>query len=125
MIKDGFIVPDESRNSFQFTHDYVRQAIFSMVPTKQRDLAFLNIGMVIWKKSSKMEMQDNIILVAQMLNSSLHKLNAAEKKDVAEINYQAAQKCKSLTAFKSALGFLEIGVQLLNDDCWDVDYKFM
>ena len=124
LINDGFIIPSDSSNSFRFTHDYIRQAVFSIVPTENRNYTYFSLGNLIWKKSSKEEMQENILIVARMLNSSLDHLKLEEKKDVSQLNYQAAEKCILLTAFQPALDFLETGIELLDQDSWLVDYEF-
>merc|ERR1711862_606248 len=114
----------EERDSYRFTHDYVKLAVFSMVPAENRNATYFLIGHSIWKNSSKEEIQDNLFSIVNMLNLAQTQLNSNEKKSVAKLDLKAAKTSIFLTAFQSALNFLEAGIKLLDDDCWLNDYHF-
>ena len=124
MINDGFLSPtDGSGDSFKFTHEHVKQAIFSLDPPENKKFIYFCIGHSLWKRSSDEELEENLFLVVNMLNLAQGQLETIEKKDVATLNLRAAEKCIKLTAFQIALDFLVAGMKLLdNENMWSIDY---
>lgn len=125
IIRDGLIIPTNSRRTFQFVHDYIRKATFSMVPEESRKLTYHRLGTLILKNSSKLEMDDNLFTIVNMLNFSSDEQSADEKCILAKLNFKAAKKTISLVAFHSAMHFLEKAIELQDEeDCWIDDYDF-
>lgn len=115
----GFIESIE----FKFLHDRVQQAAYSLFPEKEKQEANLQIGRLFLKNIKNDGIEDQVFDIVSHLNFS-HELitDQAEKYELANLNHIAGKKAKSSTAYETATNHFEIGLELLPEDKWTIDY---
>ena len=108
---------------YRFLHDRVQQAAYSLIREEQRKITHFNIGTLLLEKTSEAQLEENVFNIVTHLNRAIELITSQEKQlQLAKLNLLAAQKAKSCTAHIAAWEYLEIGIQLLEDDCWQTQY---
>ncbi len=113
---------------YRFLHDRIQQAAYMTMSESNKTSLHLTIGRVIRDDLSN-EGGFTIFDRVHHLNLGSEKIeDDAEKRELAECNYEAGSKSKASTAFTSALHFYEIALRLSNGD-WrntaSLDYRIM
>jgi predicted ATPase len=101
---------------YTFLHDRIQQAAYMTMSESDKTSLHLTIGRVIRDHLSS-ESEFTIFDMVYHLNLGSDKIvDEAEKRALAEYNYQAGLKSKATTAFTAALHFFEIGLRLSGDN---------
>ncbi|MCY7367890.1 MAG: AAA family ATPase, partial [Chamaesiphon sp.] len=110
--------------SYNFLHDRVQQAAYSLIPDREKAQVHLQIGRLLLAKIEAEEIQYNIFEVVDRLNEGSSLINARlERDNLAKLNLQAGKKAKSAAAYLPALKYLELGLELLSVDCWKCQHE--
>jgi len=107
--------------NYQFTHDQVSTAAFSLIPQEKRDYLQLRIGQALLEKLSDIELEKKIFIVVDLLNrgvSFISRDNDKECKLLATLNLKASRKAMRSSAFTSAESYIKIGISLLGPEHW-------
>jgi predicted ATPase len=117
-VNEGFL-ERRGTSDYQWIHDNVREAAFSLVPAdKLFDFKF-RVGEVLLQKLSEKELDSSIFVVVNLLNAgSASTLGDLKRIRLAELNLQAAQKAAHFSAFSSAAKFAGMGIELLPGNTW-------
>ena len=125
----GFVMPrsqlDENLliSEFQFGHDRIQQAAFSLIPADGRAPTHLQIGRKLRDSLSGKDLDEVLFDLVNHLNLGRALMtDRAELDALAELNLKAGRKALAATAFKSALTCMQQGLALLADDAWTVEY---
>ncbi|MDY6807116.1 MAG: diguanylate cyclase, partial [Cyanobacteriota bacterium] len=141
-LQQGFVVPQsqtykffqgEQREeksiekvsvSYRFLHDRVQQAAYSSISEDQKQSAHLKIGNLLLNNTSIENLEDKIFDIVNQINlgSDLIK-QPYKKRQLAQLNFRAAKKAKTTTAYTAAFEYTEIARSLLPEDSWQQDYK--
>jgi predicted ATPase len=78
----------------------------------------LDIGEILLRELSKTELRAAIFVVANLLNATKEASHTAKRTKIAELNLDAAEKAKDLSAFVSAVKYGGKGISLLPADRW-------
>jgi predicted ATPase len=115
-----------SENCYEFLHDRVQEAAYSMIPEKSRLETHLQIGRLLNTHTPPGKHEERIFEIVNQLNRAIPLITSNdERKRIAELNLIAARRAKVSTAYASALSYLmTIGV-LVTEDTWDTDYDLM
>jgi len=114
----------QPRGVYQFLHDRVQQAAYSLIPTAQKQETHLKIGQLLLQHTSPEEQKENIFSLVNQLNYGTDLLTReAEKYQLAELNLLAGQKSKASAAYDSALRYLGVGLSLLSPTSWQQQYQ--
>jgi signal transduction histidine kinase len=90
------------------------------MPEEQRAEAHLRIGMRLAAHTSSQQREEVIFEIVNQLNRGSHLIAQVEERErIAELNYLAARRAKSSTAYASALQHLAAGRAMLTDQTWD------
>lgn len=121
----GFIVTVEDTqgdpDEFEFTHDRVQQAAYELIPASQRDARHLGIGRALQRGLSPSEQERALFEIVGHLNRGRALLSEeAARLELAQLNLLAARR--SGTAYETALHYLRMGLELLGDGGWELDY---
>ena len=124
-IKLG-LIEGVGKSHFRFTHDVLQKAAYDFIGDDRdaRDM-HLQIGRVLYKMSTDGSTKnDEMILVAvnQLNRGSKAMRNMKVRRQIAELNFQAAQSLMVRSAFTSAMQFLHQGLELLGSHKWEAHY---
>ncbi|MGB5768979.1 MAG: AAA-like domain-containing protein, partial [Crocosphaera sp.] len=101
----------------KFLHDRVQQAAYSLISETEKNQIHLEIGRLLLKNIQEEDLQNNIFDIVNQLNQGSELITEQSEKDqLVKLNLEAGKKAKSSTAYKTALTYLETGVQLLKLD---------
>ena len=118
----------ESHDSkiYQFLHDRVQQAAYTMIPSEEKPNVHLKIGRLLLKKTAEAEREDIIFDIVNHINTGVRLIKSqTEKTELAKLNLLAGKKAKLSTAYQSAFSYLTIGISLLHDAAWHQDYDLI
>ena len=101
---------------YEFLHDRVQQAAYSLVPEEEKNETHVKIGQLILQNTSSDELDEKIFDIMDHLNRGLDLVkDPTERIKLAEYNLLAGKKAKSATAYGSALNYFKSGLDLLPD----------
>ncbi|HEY9848022.1 MAG TPA: AAA family ATPase [Leptolyngbyaceae cyanobacterium] len=146
-LQEGFILPisniykfyqidgnlkfspeDENANKqnakYRFLHDRVQQAAYSLIPKNQKQVTHLKIGQLLQQKLSEIEKEEKLFDIVGHLNLGIELINQAVEREVlARLNLAAARKARNSTAYSAARNFVQTGIELLAENCWQNQYE--
>jgi PAS domain S-box-containing protein len=116
-VEVGFIL--RSKDSYQFLHDRVQEATYSLIPEAGRAEAHLRIGRLLAAHTALNEREERIFEIVNQLNRGAALISSRdEKEQLAEFNLIAGKRAKASTAYVSALRYLIAGTALLAENGW-------
>lgn len=111
--------PDLAAGQHEFLHDRVRQAVYSLIPEKEKKERHLKIGRLILQNTGREGLSEKILHIMAQLNRGLDLLeDPAERLRLAEYNLTAGSKAKAAIAYDSARQYFKAGMALLPEDSW-------
>ncbi len=121
----SFENPNENMKiTFRFLHDRVRQAAYSLFLEDEKVKTHLQIGKLMMNRYSKEKQRTDLFEIVDHLNTGRILVEDLEERlKLAELNLKVTQKAKASAAFFSAFNYANIGINLLNDTSWDLDYR--
>ena len=136
LLQDGFIqtVNNSILNSkeqsnallFKFSHDRIHQASYLLLSEEEKLNFHYKLGSVLLNKFQFQD--DKLFIIADHWNESISKINSeSERVSHIKINHLSAVKSKEATAYESAILFLNIGNDLieeygLTEKIWQIDF---
>ncbi len=121
-VNEGLML--SNGDSFQFLHDRVQQAGYSLIEGAQRSNMHLRIGRLLLIHTLPESMDDRVFEIVNHLNLGVAGIiDAAERRILAELNLEAGKKAKASSAWQSAARFLSLGIEQLAADSWGADYE--
>ena len=115
---DNLIIP------YRFLHDRVQQAAYSLIPETQKKATHLKIGQLLLNKISGEAREDKIFEIVNQLNYGIDLISdRSQRQELAELNLLAGCKAKASTAYGAAMGYLTLGIQLLEKNSWETQYN--
>ena len=123
--QEGFLTFLPNCGGYQFAHDFIQQAAFSLVDEGDREAFYLNLGRRLWRGSSPSALEENIISIVSLMNMGSSLITEKrERYKIAELNLKAGRKALALPSLVDAEIFFKQGLEFLNDDdqCWEDRY---
>ncbi|MBW4668452.1 MAG: AAA family ATPase [Cyanomargarita calcarea GSE-NOS-MK-12-04C] len=125
--EDSDTQPSRNRNfqipKYKFVHDRVQQAAYSLIPEEEKQSTHLKIGQLLLSKIPIVEREENIFELVNQLNIAVELIaDLAERDELARMNLIAGRKALASTAYRAAVKYLTIAIQLLASDSWEVNY---
>lgn len=108
-------------DGFRFIHDRVREAAYLLNTPDKRVKIHYAIGKNLMSGILNSE-PDDIFMIASQLNSARELLSDDERNELIRLNLTAGQKAKRLTAYHTALEYLNAGLDLFSEDAWNIQY---
>lgn len=119
---EGLIVLIDA--GFQFAHDRIQQAAYSLIPDEEKKKTHLKIGKLLLGHIKNTEHDEQFFTVMDHLNVGSKLItNRDERVEFAGLNLQAGLKAKASAAFSAASKYFEAGVGLLEDRNWETNYE--
>lgn len=114
----------KEEDSFEFLHDRVHHAVYSLLPPPARRALHLKAGQVLLERVDRSKLQDHIFTIVNQLN---HVVDADIERDqrieFSKLYLAAGRKAQEGAAYQLAANYFKTGVTLLSDDSWREDYK--
>ncbi|WP_437852557.1 AAA family ATPase [Sorangium sp. So ce363] len=121
-VRAGLILRLEG--AYQFAHDRVQEAAYSLVPKGERAAAHLEIGRLLLSRTAAEELEEKIFEIVNQLDRGAALITSRDERvRVAELELIAGKRAKRSTAYASALRYLAAGSALLAGDSWDRRYE--
>jgi predicted ATPase/signal transduction histidine kinase len=112
---EGHLVPEQ--DGFRFGHDRVQQAAYAQ-PGEDRAAIHLRIGRILLAGSAALLERELFDVVDQLDLGASRIEERAERLQVAELGWRAAQRAKNSSAWGPAEEYLDRARALLPDDAW-------
>ena len=94
------------RASYQFLHDRVQEAAYSLIPAELRAEAISRIGRLLAAHTPPEKREEAIFEIVNQLNRGAALITSREERDrIAELNLIAGKRAKVSTAYASALKY--------------------
>ena len=120
-LSEGFVI--QSDGGYQFAHDLIQQAVYSMIPESDRYVVHLRIGRMLVQNLNKQEIEKDIFNIVNHYNLGFERIDSQkEKTKLAELNLKAGKKAKAEMAYELAADYLSMGIELLGEDRWESEY---
>ena len=111
---------ERAGSSYQFVHDRIQEAAYSLIPEDSRAAAHLRIGRLLAAQTTPDERTEVIFDVVNQLNRGAALITTHdEREQLAELNLVAGQRAKGSAAYASGLTYLVAGAELLLEDRWE------
>ncbi len=113
---------------YGFSHDRIREAVYSLIPEKERPQLHLTIGREMLKRLSEEELeqapnQSVFDLVSQWNQAAEIVKSREEHRILARLNLLAGKRSNSSTAYKAALAYCLRGLDLISAYGWEANYR--
>lgn len=124
LVIDQLAITNHQLPNYKFLHDRVQQAAYSLIAAEQKKSTHLNIGQLLLQNIPETEWRDKIFAIVNQLNIGAELITQQEQRNqLASLNLIAGQKAKATTAFLAAIEYLNRGINLLREDCWQSQYE--
>ena len=104
---------------YRFQHDRVQQAAYHLIDSKELPRVHLVIGRLMLRQARQQEADEQLIEIVNHLNQGRSLItDAAERKQLAELNLRSGYRARQASAYEQALGYLQVVEELLPADPW-------
>ena len=108
---------------FAFQHDRIQQAVYSLIPEKDRGKVHLKIGRQLLANTPEDQLESQVFEIANQVNLGITLIDDPEEKlKIARLNEWAGRKARNSSAYGQSLKYLEAGLLLLPEDAWNSHY---
>jgi len=125
-LSTGMIIQAKGGNgtTYDFAHDQIQQAAFSLLPPQKINDIFLYISTKLRKLLQKSDLEEHVFVIANLLlQTPLEKIK--DKFTVAALFLLAGTKAAAAVAFKQAYKYFEFGFRLISSlNCWKTTLQF-
>jgi PAS domain S-box-containing protein len=109
---------------FQFLHDRIQQAAYSLIPDHQKQDTHYRIGRLLQQNLSEAAQDDKQFDIVGHFNLGRALIASAQEREaIARLNLQASNRAKRSTAYSMAKHLAKQGIDLLEPDYWHHQYK--
>src|SRR5262249_1965283 len=109
---------------YKFAHDRIQQSAYFLIPEEEKQTVHRQIGRLLLQKTPPSEREQKIFDIVNHLNLGREcAADQAERDELASLNLLAGKKAKTATAYGAACNYLQVGLELLRDDCWTEQYN--
>ena len=125
-LLDPQYAPQARKIQFQFSHDRVQQAAYSLWNQREEKITHLRIGKSLYNRYGIPETDHELFDLVSHLNHGLEFINKASffTQKLAELNLIAGQRAKRSMAISAALNYIEIGLSCLPENTWQQNHDF-
>lgn len=111
---------------YQFSHDRIQQASYSLISEQHRSVTHLKIGQLLIAKRILHEDDEKLYVILDHLNKGIPLITREnEKIQIATYNLWAGKKAKAAIAYQLARRYFKSGLSLLNNKDWQENQSLM
>lgn len=127
-VMEGLVLHSSSycnsgTNCYEFFHDVVRQAAYSLLSPEEKKSTHVKVGRLILQNTKQEDIESKLLPILEHINRGLELIvDPEERLKLAEYNLASGRKAKSSAAYDSARNCFRAGIELLPYDCWDSNY---
>ena len=111
--EEGFIIEDQE--VYQFLHDRVQQAVYSLIPPQDQKSLHFEIGLSLQDRYASND--EKIFEIVDQLNFGIDLITDKNQRlDYAHLNLKAGKLAISSTAYDAALGYLKTGLIFIDNN---------
>jgi predicted ATPase/signal transduction histidine kinase/DNA-binding response OmpR family regulator len=108
---------------YRFLHDRVQQAAYSLIPASQKQTTHLQIGQLLQQDASEIVIEERLFNIVEHLNVAKELItDPIDRERLINLNFSAGKKARNSTAYAAADIYLQTGIELLDLDCWKIQY---
>ena len=124
IVKNSYAGTDPDSSTYEFAHDRVAEAVFSLLSDEEKKQAHLKAGRAMLDSKSSTLDDTELFAAVDHLNHAVDLMEGPEQRLLlAEYNLRAAVRARASVAFKAALLYAEMGIKLLPPNHWDSHYE--
>jgi len=110
--------------AYKFSHDRIQQAAYSLIPENQRASTHLQIGRILLEQIPVAQQEEQLFDIVDQLNRGIELVDDAEEREkLARLNLRAGGKANDATAYAAAITYFNLGMSLLDAQCWQNQYQ--
>ncbi|MGD1805533.1 trifunctional serine/threonine-protein kinase/ATP-binding protein/sensor histidine kinase [Dapis sp. BLCC M126] len=110
--------------SYRFLHDRVQQAAYTLIPNAKKQTTHVKIGQLLLNNTPASQQEEKIFAIVNQLNYGADLLaTRTEREQLSQLNLKAGRKVLASTAYKPAIEYLQIGLELLELNAWQEQYR--
>lgn len=111
--------------SYQFLHDRVQQASYTLIAPEKREITHLRIGEILLKTTPNSKIETKIFDIVNQMNLGVSLIHDNEKRhNLAHLNMIAGHKAKESAAYEIAKKYFYLSLNLLPKSSWKKNYDF-
>ncbi|MBV9998893.1 MAG: AAA family ATPase [Verrucomicrobia bacterium] len=120
-VREGLVT--RSASSYQFAHDRIQEAAYSLIPEAMRANAHLQLGRLLARLPPE-KLAQNLFDTVNQLNQGVALISDLDEKGrAAQLNLEAGRKARASTAYAAACTYLGVGMTLLGREGWQNRYE--
>jgi PAS domain S-box-containing protein len=120
---DSSELSEGRRVEYQFFHDRIQEAAYSLIPDSERPAVHRRIGHLLLRNTLPARQEDKIFDIVNQLNNGRESIySRSESYELAELNLSAGRKARASAAYQAAFEYLNTGIALLEEDSWNSHY---
>ncbi|SFL12624.1 Predicted ATPase [Paenibacillus sp. 1_12] len=110
---------------YQFMHDRIQQAAYSIMDEEQRMQAHLKAGTYMREHADFMDSDTSSLEIANHYNQTIHSVVYVPPRELLlELNILAGRKAKASSAFEAASRYFQMAVHFIQEDAWSIKFEF-
>jgi diguanylate cyclase (GGDEF)-like protein len=117
-VRAGLVI--RSHDGYHFSHDRVREAAYATIATEDRLAMHLRIGHGLLANGA-----DLFEAVGQLDHGRSLIVQPGERRELARLNWEAAQRARGAAAFDAVSEYCGAGLELLGSDGWTSERELM
>ena len=111
---------------FQFSHDRVQQAAYTLIPDEAKQQIHLQIARLWAQNGLKEIVEDELFDIVEQYNRCINLLETRiELLLLSRLDLRAGRKAKHATAYRAAFEFFMMGRECLTNDDWEQEYDLI
>ncbi|CAJ1940048.1 unnamed protein product [Cylindrotheca closterium] len=122
-LQENQYVEKIDEGTYIWVHDQVQEAALSLIdPSTTKEAFQFEIGCILFDalvKMDKTSVEVSIFNMADLINQG----NVKRRPDFAQLNLQAAEKARDISALRSAAKYVSHGIKLLPSEKWENHYQ--
>lgn len=110
---------------YTFQHDRIQEAAYSLIPETEKAFLHHQIGhLLLIQADTEGRRHVSLFKIVDHLNLGVDCIENANERDVlARMNLECGIRAKESSAYVPALGYIDTGISLLSEECWEEAYE--
>ena len=121
-INEGMV--SQLGDLYVFHHDRIQEAAYSLLTDAEKSKLHYKIGKLALDAADEIALQKKLFYIVDQLNLGVNMIKGADEREkLANLNLDAGRKAKASAAYRPAFGYLQAGINLLEDQPWQNQYE--